>query len=108
MDSALSLGPWQMRMHLARRQAMAAEYSGYAGSFGCCSDLKGILKIAFFLKTWLFKNSSSLRDQMPRVSRYKPTGKLQANGPTRRYRRDGAFAWHSLHRLQMQAHLLAM
>jgi hypothetical protein len=48
MDSALSLGPWQMRMHLARRQAMAAEYSGFAGSFGCCSDLKGILKIAFF------------------------------------------------------------
>jgi hypothetical protein len=26
MDSALSLAPWQMRMRLARRQAVAAEY----------------------------------------------------------------------------------
>jgi hypothetical protein len=45
-----------MRMHLSGLQAMAAEYSGYAGRFGCCSDLKGILKIAFFLKAWLYKN----------------------------------------------------
>jgi hypothetical protein len=51
MDSALSSRQAaQMRMHLVGMLAMAAEYSGYAGSFGCCSDPKEFLKIAFSLK----------------------------------------------------------
>jgi hypothetical protein len=36
MDSALSSQQAaQMRMHLVGLLAMTAEYSGYAGSFGC-------------------------------------------------------------------------